>query len=215
MKYTVATFLGLAAIASAQLAPRYTPAPGTDECTVQYDSCRYAYEANQATCAANYADCLGYNPFTTTVSTATSTWPTPVADPTYPAITPPATVDCGATFTACLKSNGTEDATCAAQFAACQGENPYSATNTTTSTPGVPAVTGSANPWINSTLTTIAGSTKTGTGSGSTTTGGSKNGTTTGTAPKGSTSVFEGGATANTVGAVSLMAFFVAAALLL
>ncbi|KAH0368639.1 hypothetical protein KCU65_g3917, partial [Aureobasidium melanogenum] len=38
------------------------------DCDAAYNACRTKYEANMATCAAEYAACLGYNPFTAAAS---------------------------------------------------------------------------------------------------------------------------------------------------
>lgn len=71
MKFTAATFSGLVAVASAaNFNSTMTSAPvasGTGaaktDCESSYNACRTAYEANMSTCAAQYASCLGYNPF--------------------------------------------------------------------------------------------------------------------------------------------------------
>lgn len=83
MQYTTIALFALAGLASAQTPPNpinstspagsdtaapatyghSSSAPASAGCDATYSNCQTAPNANQATCAANYAQCLGYNPF--------------------------------------------------------------------------------------------------------------------------------------------------------
>ncbi|KAK1532443.1 uncharacterized protein CCOS01_04426 [Colletotrichum costaricense] len=117
-------------------------------CAAAYDKCRSAPDANRATCAAEYAGCLGYSPFgpdgslvtpTACSGTATAVPPiTTVAPPTgtaVPPITtgvlPPATTGaacvtgCNDAYNKCRSAPGANMSTCAAQYAGCLGYSPF------------------------------------------------------------------------------------------
>ncbi|OHE99013.1 hypothetical protein CORC01_05703 [Colletotrichum orchidophilum] len=136
-------------------------------CAAAYDKCRGAPEANRATCAAEYAGCLGYNPFGPDGSliTPTACSSTPVT-PTAPVTTPPASastptapasdcpVECAAAYDKCRGAPEANRATCAAQYAGCLGYNPFgsngffitpTACSSTTVAPTASAITPTAN----------------------------------------------------------------------
>ena len=64
-----------ACTASAASVPSSTPTPtgnSTASCDAAVNACRTAPNANQAYCSAQYAQCLGYNPYTAGVSSSSS-----------------------------------------------------------------------------------------------------------------------------------------------
>ncbi|KAJ4171830.1 hypothetical protein NW754_007425 [Fusarium falciforme] len=138
-------------------APPKPSAPAHDcakECTDAYNMCRSGPGANMATCAAKYAECLGYSPFgddgslkTPTACSATGPAPTGPAPtgpaptgpaptgpaPTGPAPTSPAPVvpvhdcakECTEAYNKCRSGSGANMATCAAEYAKCLGYSPF------------------------------------------------------------------------------------------
>ncbi|KAJ3948345.1 uncharacterized protein N0V96_002593 [Colletotrichum fioriniae] len=103
--------------------------------------CRSASDANRATCAANYAGCLGYSPFgpdgslvtpTACSGTATAVVPTATAvPPIATGIVPPATTGaacvtgCNDAYNKCRSAPGANLSTCAAEYAGCLGYSPF------------------------------------------------------------------------------------------
>ncbi|KPM46319.1 hypothetical protein AK830_g24 [Neonectria ditissima] len=72
-------------------APPKPSAPAHDcakECTDAYNKCRGGPDANMATCAAGYAQCLGYSPFGDDGSLKTPTACSSSSVPTVPAVVP-------------------------------------------------------------------------------------------------------------------------------
>ncbi|KAG9679345.1 hypothetical protein KCU99_g3139, partial [Aureobasidium melanogenum] len=64
------TFAAVALLGTASALPgkfQFEKRSATD-CEAAYNACRTKYEANMATCASEYAACLGYNPFTAAAS---------------------------------------------------------------------------------------------------------------------------------------------------
>lgn len=64
------TFAAAALLGAASALPgkfQFEKRSSTD-CDAAYNACRTKYEANMATCASEYAACLGYNPFTAAAS---------------------------------------------------------------------------------------------------------------------------------------------------
>ncbi|PBP21196.1 hypothetical protein BUE80_DR007764 [Diplocarpon rosae] len=113
MRYTVASVVSLAvAMTSASLIDRSV------DCQAQANTCRTQPEANQATCSAEYAACLGYNPYANN-QTATTT-----AAATTPSSSSSA-ASCEAVANQCRVQPDANQATCSAEYAACLGYNPY------------------------------------------------------------------------------------------
>ncbi|KAB8289773.1 hypothetical protein EYC80_010407 [Monilinia laxa] len=101
----------------------------SDACYSDYNTCRSAPEANRASCASNYASCLGYSPFdgngslVTPTACSKSVAPTPTAAAT-------ATADacaskCYDSYNQCRSAPGANRASCASDYASCLGYSPY------------------------------------------------------------------------------------------
>ncbi|KAG4261338.1 hypothetical protein BFJ72_g13318 [Fusarium proliferatum] len=102
----------------------------TDECLAKcnaaHDKCNTAPDANHATCAAEYAECIGYNPY----GGASFVTPTACSHSSKPTATETAKADecvmkCDKAHDACNTAPGANHATCAAEYAECLGYNPY------------------------------------------------------------------------------------------
>ncbi|KXH50762.1 hypothetical protein CSIM01_01611 [Colletotrichum simmondsii] len=130
--------------------PAMPTAPSGPECAAScaadYDKCRSAPDANRATCAANYAGCLGYSPFgpdgslvTPTACSGTATAVPPITTGIVPpgtnsavppiatGVVPPATcvAGCNDAYNKCRSAPGANMSTCAAQYAGCLGYSPF------------------------------------------------------------------------------------------
>ncbi|CEI61869.1 hypothetical protein FVEN_g2925 [Fusarium venenatum] len=97
------------------------------ECNSNYDTCRTAPGANMSTCAAQYAGCLGYNPFEGGSLVTPTACSAPASDTPKP--TQPGTSDCvtgcNNDYNKCRTAPGANMSTCAAQYAGCLGYNPF------------------------------------------------------------------------------------------
>ncbi|KAG4292373.1 hypothetical protein FPRO06_13626 [Fusarium proliferatum] len=102
----------------------------TDECLAKcnaaHDKCNTAPDANHATCAAEYAECIGYNPY----GGASFVTPTACSHSSKPTATETAKADecvmkCDTAHDACNTAPDANHATCAAEYAECLGYNPY------------------------------------------------------------------------------------------
>ncbi|PNP79306.1 hypothetical protein FNYG_07382 [Fusarium nygamai] len=105
-----------------------------EKCNKAHDACNVAPDANHATCAAEWAECLGYNPYDGPDGSLVE--PTACAHSGKPTGTHSATATASAHAGDCLeKCNKAHDAcnvapdanhaTCAAEWAECLGYNPY------------------------------------------------------------------------------------------
>ncbi|CAG1996031.1 unnamed protein product [Fusarium graminearum] len=97
------------------------------DCNSNYDKCRTTPGANMSTCAAQYAGCLGYNPFQggslvtpTACSAPASDTPKPTQSGTSDCVT-----GCNDDYNKCRTAPGANMSTCAAQYAGCLGYNPF------------------------------------------------------------------------------------------
>lgn len=105
-----------------------TAAACADLCNQEHNACVADPDSNKSLCASNYAQCLGYSPYTTSgpVITATAcsyTSTTPAATPTS-VISP-----CYVTYAACLAEQGSNKSLCASNYAGCLGYNPFTSPN--------------------------------------------------------------------------------------
>ncbi|KAI3390598.1 hypothetical protein diail_9105 [Diaporthe ilicicola] len=98
----------------------------SDACSNAYSTCRIQPGANQASCAADYATCLGYNPFDSSGSlvTPTACVITTSAAP-GPAPTSACVTTCNAAYDKCRSQPDANRASCAADYAGCLGYNPF------------------------------------------------------------------------------------------
>lgn len=111
-----------------------TPKPtqsGTSDCVTgcndDYNKCRTAPGANMSTCAAQYAGCLGYNPFeggSLVTPTACSVTASETSKPTQSG-TSDCLNDCNNKYDKCRTAPGANMATCASEYAGCLGYNPF------------------------------------------------------------------------------------------
>lgn len=101
----------------------------SDACATAYDTCRSKPDANRAACAADYAGCLGYNPFDGSGSlvapTACSTTAAPSAAPPAPTTASTCVTACNAAYDTCRSKPDANRAGCAADYAGCLGYNPF------------------------------------------------------------------------------------------
>lgn len=100
----------------------------SDACANAYSTCRSQPGANHASCAADYAGCLGYNPFdgsgslvTPTACVTTTATPAPPAPTTGSACV----TACNAAYDTCRSKPDANRASCAADYAGCLGYNPF------------------------------------------------------------------------------------------
>lgn len=120
--------------------PSQPPAPGHPdcpaECSAAYNKCRTSGSANMATCASNYASCLGYSPFgpdgsliTPTACSKTPAGPTsaPVQPPKPTETLPPKDCAgmCHKKYNECRSGANAVMASCAGDFASCLGYSPF------------------------------------------------------------------------------------------
>ncbi|KAK1623687.1 hypothetical protein BDP81DRAFT_331291 [Colletotrichum phormii] len=111
-------------------------------CAAAYDKCRSAPDANRASCAAEYAGCLGYSPYgpdgslvTPTACSGTAAVPTGTAVPTIVTGTAPPTAPsgpecaaaCADDYNKCRSAPDANRASCAAEYAGCLGYSPFGA----------------------------------------------------------------------------------------
>ncbi|KAF5702499.1 surface protein SP1 [Fusarium globosum] len=110
--------------------PTATETAKADECVMKcdkaHDACNTAPDANHATCAAEYAECLGYNPY----GGASFVAPTACSHSAKPTATETAKAGdclekCNKAHDACNVAPDANHATCAAEWAECLGYNPY------------------------------------------------------------------------------------------
>ncbi|KAF7949961.1 hypothetical protein EAE96_007267 [Botrytis aclada] len=125
-----------AATTTTQAAPSATPDACVSKCNDSYNSCRSAPDANRATCASEYATCLGYSPFDNSGSLVTPTACSSVASQTTAAVTtttqivssatPDACVSkCNDSYNSCRSAPDANRATCASEYATCLGYSPF------------------------------------------------------------------------------------------
>ncbi|KAK0388803.1 hypothetical protein NLU13_5046 [Sarocladium strictum] len=114
--------------------PAPQPTDCLSKCNAAHVACQNAPGANMATCAAQYAGCLGYNPwgsgsYVAPTACAAPTSAAPVNPTQAPAPPAPQPTDClskcNAAHVACQNAPGANMATCAAQYAGCLGYNPW------------------------------------------------------------------------------------------
>lgn len=98
-----------------------------DACNKAWDTCRTKPDANHASCAADFAGCVGYNPFEsgslvppTTCVVTTSSTPAPSAPPASPCVTA-----CNNAYDTCRSKSDANRASCASDYAGCLGYNPF------------------------------------------------------------------------------------------
>ncbi|GIZ41275.1 hypothetical protein CKM354_000458700 [Cercospora kikuchii] len=126
---------GASSSAPAPTYPAGKPDAKTCECYAKLGQCQTGPNANQATCAAEFASCANYNPYTGDSATAyfdnlkkncpTSSAPAPSSTPTAPGKPDAKTCECYAKLGQCQTAPNANQATCAAEFASCSGNNPY------------------------------------------------------------------------------------------
>jgi hypothetical protein len=96
-----------------------TPAQAcAQKCNAELSDCQGKPDPNESFCAANYAGCLGYDPYTPTFKMATEC-----------AVKLSAAEECAkkcnAALSDCQGKPDPNESTCAANYAACVGYNPY------------------------------------------------------------------------------------------
>ncbi|KAL1861416.1 hypothetical protein Daus18300_008947 [Diaporthe australafricana] len=120
------TFSVLAVLASTALAGDIQGRDAcSDACSNAYNTCRSQPDANRASCAANYAGCLGYNPFDGSGSLVTPTACVITATPAPPSPTSACVTTCNTAYDTCRSKPDANRASCAADYAGCLGYNPF------------------------------------------------------------------------------------------
>ncbi|KAK2604370.1 hypothetical protein N8I77_007308 [Diaporthe amygdali] len=121
------TFSILAVLASTAFAGEIQARDAcSDACANAYNTCRSQPDANRASCAANYATCLGYNPFDNSGSLVTPTGCViTTATPAPPAPTSACVTACNNAYDTCRSQPDANRAGCAADYAGCLGYNPF------------------------------------------------------------------------------------------
>ncbi|KPI43382.1 uncharacterized protein AB675_7109 [Cyphellophora attinorum] len=128
--------------------------PCAQACNAALVSCQNAPNANQASCAANYASCLNYNPYTNTpfvTATACSARSTTTTPPATTTSVSPCAQKCNAALVSCQNAPNANQASCAAQYASCLSYNPYTNTPFVTATACSPRSTTTTPPWTTTT----------------------------------------------------------------
>ncbi|KAF4332271.1 surface sp1 [Fusarium beomiforme] len=132
------TYVPPTACSHSSAKPTATETAKPDECVAKCDAahgkCNTAPNANHAQCAAEYADCLGYNPYGSgslvppTACSHSSAKPTETkaADKCEKKIE-----KCNKAHDKCDTAPDANHATCAAEYAECLGFNPYTGTGGT------------------------------------------------------------------------------------
>ncbi|RAL58023.1 hypothetical protein DID88_009087 [Monilinia fructigena] len=112
------------------VAPSATADACASKCYDSYNQCRSAPDANRASCASDYASCLGYSPYDSNGSlvTPTACSSSSVSPSTAPA--PTATADacaskCYDSYNQCRSAPDANRASCASDYASCLGYSPY------------------------------------------------------------------------------------------
>jgi hypothetical protein len=132
MRYTLSFLAALAGTALAAEAIQARDAC-SDACLTAWDACRGKPEANMASCASDYAGCVGYNPwesggFVTPTACSKSAMPSSTSaapTPAPPAPTNACVAACDAAYDACRGKPGANMASCASDYAGCVGYNPW------------------------------------------------------------------------------------------
>ncbi|POS71447.1 hypothetical protein DHEL01_v210160 [Diaporthe helianthi] len=143
-------------------------------CNTAWDTCRGQPDANRASCAADFAGCVGYNPFEsgtfeppTACVSMPSIVPAPVPAPpsasAHPTPTPsapanPCVAACDKAYDACRSKPDANRAACASEYAGCLGYNPFDGSGslvTPTACSSVPVISSSAAPNATATKTMI------------------------------------------------------------
>ncbi|EHK15726.1 uncharacterized protein TRIVIDRAFT_228753 [Trichoderma virens Gv29-8] len=103
-----------------------TPEECAVKCTTAHDACLTKPDTNRAQCAADYADCLGYNPYENGFVTPTACSKTTAA-PTHtkPPSPPKDECKCYDEYNKCRSAPGANMSYCASQYAECLGYNPF------------------------------------------------------------------------------------------
>jgi hypothetical protein len=99
-----------------------------EKCNKAHDACNVAPDANHSTCAAEWAECLGYNPYDGPDGSLVE--PTACSHSAKPTATETAKAGdclekCNKAHDACNVAPDANHATCAAEWAECLGYNPY------------------------------------------------------------------------------------------
>lgn len=109
----------LAAVVQGATNGTVTPAQAcAQKCNAQLSDCQSQPDPNESLCAANYAGCLGYNPYDGNFKLATE-----CAVKLSPA--EECAKKCNAALSDCQSKPDPNESTCAANYAACVGYNPY------------------------------------------------------------------------------------------
>ncbi|CAJ0546699.1 Ff.00g013260.m01.CDS01 [Fusarium sp. VM40] len=106
------------------------------KCIDAHDKCDTAPDANHATCAAEFAECLNYNPYDGKDGTLVSPTACSASSASASATTTGKPLDacaekCTKAHYDCDTAPDANHATCAAEFAECLGYNPYTGTGGT------------------------------------------------------------------------------------
>ncbi|KAM0425894.1 hypothetical protein ACHAPT_008832 [Fusarium lateritium] len=102
--------------------------PCVDDCTKKHDACNTAPGANHASCASDYAQCLGYNPYGDNgfvAPTACSKSMTTVPGPKKTEAPEVCCVTCTTTYKACCDAAGDVIDHCKVEYTTCLGYNPF------------------------------------------------------------------------------------------
>ncbi|RMJ20246.1 hypothetical protein CDV36_000066 [Fusarium kuroshium] len=102
--------------------------PCLADCNAKHDACNSAPGANHASCASDYANCLGYNPYAGTgfvEPTACSKSMTTVPGPKKTESPEVCCVTCTTTYKACCDAAGDVIDHCKIEYTTCLGYNPF------------------------------------------------------------------------------------------
>ncbi|KAJ4308230.1 hypothetical protein N0V84_012216 [Fusarium piperis] len=102
--------------------------PCLEDCNKKHDACNSAPGANHASCASDYANCLGYNPYAGNgfvEPTACSKSMTTVPGPKKTESPEVCCVTCTTTYKACCDAAGDVIDHCKVEYTTCLGYNPF------------------------------------------------------------------------------------------
>ncbi|KAI8654006.1 hypothetical protein NCS56_01356600 [Fusarium sp. Ph1] len=116
-------------VPTSSVAPLPLPTdPCLADCNAKHDACNSAPGANHASCASDYAQCLGYNPYAGTgfvEPTACSKSMTTVPVPQKTESPEVCCVTCTTTYKACCDAAGDVIDHCKIEYTTCLGYNPF------------------------------------------------------------------------------------------
>lgn len=119
-------FLALSlALSAAYASPVSRRDECSEQCALEYNSCRSDTSNLRSTCASNYSSCLGYNPFSAEGSLVTPTACSQAPAATSSVAETICVEQCSTEYDVCRSDTSNLRSTCASNFSSCLGYNPF------------------------------------------------------------------------------------------